>query len=141
MINAVQLSLFTPQFPDWKEINTKWVFDYLSALYPEMKFICEEIQDGFDNTSYIVIKQTAFKKVGLEYYCDEYSKSVTWCKNRNFVSCNLEQYFGDWSGMGESYDNWEKFLEMIPIRIKQCKDRWKEYKNEIRKKKNNARQI
>ena len=106
-----------------------------------MKFICEEIQDGFDDTSYIVIKQTAFKKVGLEYYCDEYSKSVTWCKNRNFVSCNLEQYFGDWSGMGESYDNWEKFLEMIPIRIKQCKDRWKEYKNEIRKKKNNARQI
>ena len=133
MCNSLQLSLFTPQPPDWKKINTKWVFDYLSSTYPEMKFICENVLDGFDNVSYIVIKQTAFKKVELSFYCDEYDKSVTWCKNRNFVGCTLEQYFDDWSGMSESYDHWEEFFEMIPIRIKQCKDRFEEYKNKIKK--------
>lgn len=132
-MNSLQLNLFTPQFPTWTEINIKWLFDYLSSLYPEMKLILENVQDGFDNISYQEIKQTAFKKVELKFYTGYYDEFVTWAKNRNYIACDLMQNFGDWSGMCETYDNWEEFLEMVPLRIKNCKERFEEYKNKIRK--------
>ena len=109
MINAVQLSLFAPQFPDWKEVNTKWVFDYLSALYPEMKFICEEIQDGFDNTSYIVIKQTAFK-VDEWYellYADNWNDDTYSLAQLYFNTEGEENFIDKVEVIGNIYENTE----------------------------------
>ena len=125
MNNCNQLKLFNPGLPEWKNITIEWLYDYLTSLYPEMNF---QYGEGVDEGEKIV-KQTAYKKVKLDFGLGIYAESVDWVKNRNFISCHSEQEFGHWSGMGETYDNMEDFIKLLPLRIQHCKDSANEYKN------------
>ena len=138
MSNFIQLNLFNKELPNWANITIEWLLEYLVSLYPEMKFKLFEKED-YDGNNYFCIKQTVFKKVKLEFYLDEFDSSVTWCKNRNYISCTTEKEFGNWCGMSAPIDNIEDFLELLPILIKRCKESFLEYKENIRKRSSNDR--
>ena len=127
MNEYAQLSLFAPEFPEWKNITIEWLFNYLSMLYPEMKFQLEKYIDWNDEECCHII-QTAFKKVELTFDIGEYDDCVTWNKNKNYVGCGTMQKYGHWSGMGETYDCWEDFKERVPLRIQHCKKSAEDYK-------------
>lgn len=132
MTDFIQLNLFNKRLPNWSDITIEWLLEYLTSLYPEMKFKLFEKED-YDGNNYFCIKQTVFKKVKLEFYLDEFDSSVTWCKNRNYISCVTEKEFGNWYGMSMPIDNIEGFLELLPIQIKRCKESFLEYKEHIRR--------
>lgn len=132
MTDFIQLNLFNKRLPNWSDITIEWLFEYLTSLYPEMKFKLFEEED-YDGNRDFCIKQTAFKKVKFEFYLDEFCSSVTWCRNRNYISCTTEQEFGNWSGMSAPIDNMEDFLKLLPILIKGCKESFLKYKEHIRR--------
>ena len=129
MSNYNQLKLFTSEFPEWKNITIEWLYDYLTSLYPEMNFKLVKKENYFDTNKYFSIEQTVYKKVELKFSIGEYNQCVTWCKNRNYISCYSMKLFGDWAGHGETFDNMEDFIKLVPLRIKNCKDCANEYKN------------
>ena len=130
-----QLNLFTPSLPEWKNITIEWLFDYISSLYPEMKFACIEKED-YDGNKEIVIQQSIFKKANLEFSLGEYDECVDWVKNKNYIGCSTEKFFGNWGGMIETYDCMENFIESLPIRIQKFKETIIEYKEYIKQLKN-----
>ena len=86
MSNFIQLNLFNKELPNWANITIEWLLEYLVSLYPEMKFKLFEEED-YDGNNYFCIKQTAFKKVKLEFssanqteglsrIIDEYNKLI-----------------------------------------------------------------
>lgn len=138
MIITQQQSLFTPSLPEWQNVTIEWLFEYITCLYPEMKFKCFETYN-FDGEKSITIKQAAFKKIQLDFGIGEYDKCVDWCKNRNYVFCHTGQEFGNWSGSGETWDCMEEFLEFLPLRVEQCKNcfaKYKEYRRNIKEEEN-----
>lgn len=129
MNNYNQLKLFTPELPEWKNITIEWLYDYLTFLYPEMKFKLIEKENYFDKNKYFSIEQTAYKKVELQFSLGEYAQCVTTCKNRNYISCSSMKLYGSYAGHGETYDNMEDFIKSVPLRIQRCKENAMEYKN------------
>ena len=138
LIDYTQLDLFAPVLPEWNKITAEHLFNYLSSLYPDMKFKLNKGYDYWDNEEYASIEQTAYKKVRLIFDLGRYDDKVTFVKNRNYIGCSTEKLFGDWCGMSETYDCLEDFLEIAPLRVKQCKDQAKKY-NQCLKNKNRKR--
>ena len=126
-----QLNLFTPSFPEWKNVTIEWLFDYVSSLYPEIKFECIQKED-YDGNKEFVIQQTIFKKAKLEFYLGEYDDDVYWVKNKNYIGCNTEKHFDNWCGMSETYACMEDFIKFLPIRIQQFKETVIQYKKHIK---------
>ena len=130
----IQLSLFAPVEPEFKNITTDWLLSFLNTQYPEMKFTTKK-HVGW--SKFIEITQNMHNKIELYLYVGKHDKNaVTDNKGLKYIGYSYGKEYGDYHHRCGSIDSMEELKKELPIFIKKCKDYVEDYKKNRKKSEN-----
>lgn len=117
-----QLKLFHIEEPEWINITTEWLLNYLQSEYPEMKFKLFAYADGTNE-----IEQTFCKKVICKFSIENSADLDIW-QNPVLIHMDTRKLYGNWGGFCEAVNSMEEFKSELPGYIKSCKESAENYK-------------
>jgi len=128
----LQLNLFTPSEPEWKDITIEWLFEFLNNRYREMKFYIDR-NSSYDGTPYI--RQNLHEKIECSFHIGEFDIDVNWVKNRNYIGVSYGKCFGNYGQTSYPIDTMDEFKEYLPRVIEESKKNITLYKEYIKNRK------